>query len=432
MATFHIDNNKVKGKIKPMHGVGQPPFSGGGNFKMFRFLTEAGIPYSRLHDVGGAYGNGRFVDIPNLFRNFDADETLPESYSFAFTDGLIKALVEAGVEPVFRLGVTIENDVAIEPIHIYPPKDNAKWARICEHIIMHYTEGWADGFHYDIKYWEIWNEPDNFPDINDNQMWRGTKEQYYELYTVTAKHLKARFPNLKIGGYASCGFYFIKEAYNEAAKSTSRTGYFIEFFDGFIEYIKKHGAPLDFFSWHSYDKLVENNIAYANYARERLDAAGYTETETSCNEWNTDTDKRGTCYQAAKVAANLLAFQDTPLDNAMFYDARFGLSVYGNLFDPMTKLPSPAYYAFTAFNRLYTRGTEIEVKHDIDGVYAVAAKGERDFALVISNYKDTEYPLEIDGGKPLYFIVTDLRGCDRYVEKLDTLPPESIVTVILK
>ena len=40
------------------------------------------------------------------------------------------------------------------------PKDFKKWAVICEHIIRHYTEGWADGFFYDMPYWEIWNEPD--------------------------------------------------------------------------------------------------------------------------------------------------------------------------------------------------------------------------------------------------------------------------------
>ena len=84
-----------------MHGVGQPPFTGT-TFDMFRYLTDAGIPYSRLHDVGGAYGGGRWVDIPNVFRDFDADESDPESYDFAFTDLLITALVEAGVEPIYR------------------------------------------------------------------------------------------------------------------------------------------------------------------------------------------------------------------------------------------------------------------------------------------------------------------------------------------
>ena len=81
MANIQVNFSQSKGKIKPIHGVGQPPFYGV-NFDMFRYLQEAGIPFSRLHDVQGVYGGGRFVDIPNLFRNFDTDPTDPNSYDF--------------------------------------------------------------------------------------------------------------------------------------------------------------------------------------------------------------------------------------------------------------------------------------------------------------------------------------------------------------
>ena len=56
------DFSKTTGTIKPMHGVGQPPFLGS-DFSLFHYLKEAGIPYSRLHDVGGALGCGLYVDI---------------------------------------------------------------------------------------------------------------------------------------------------------------------------------------------------------------------------------------------------------------------------------------------------------------------------------------------------------------------------------
>ena len=128
--SIKIDFTKNLGPIKPMHGVGQPPFYGARSFPMFHYLTEAGIPFSRLHDVAGPYGGGRFVDIPNLFRNFDADPEDPASYDFAFTDRLITALMDAKVEPFFRLGVTIENDMTIKAYRIDPPKDPAKWAVI--------------------------------------------------------------------------------------------------------------------------------------------------------------------------------------------------------------------------------------------------------------------------------------------------------------
>lgn len=174
MANFKIDLTKELGPIKPLHGVGQSPFLGL-DFSIFRYLTEAGMPFSRLHDVYGLCGGNRYVDIPNLFRDIDADPTDPRSYDFNFTDLLMEALVEHHIEPFFRLGVTIENS-SIKAYRIFPPADPQKWAVICEHVIRHYTEGWADGHHYNIRYWEIWNEPD------DPDMWKGSMEEYFELY----------------------------------------------------------------------------------------------------------------------------------------------------------------------------------------------------------------------------------------------------------
>ena len=125
MANLHIDFTKIINKIKPMHAVGQPPFRGGFqklDFSPMQILKDANIPYSRLHDVGGAFGGYRYVDIPNIFRNFDADETKPESYDFAFTDALLAGMAQYGIKPYFRLGVTIENQSFIKAYHIHPPK----------------------------------------------------------------------------------------------------------------------------------------------------------------------------------------------------------------------------------------------------------------------------------------------------------------------
>ena len=92
--------SKALGPVKPVNGVGQPPFFGVGDFPMFRYLKEAGIPFSRLHDVGGMFGRNVFVDIPNVFRDFDAEETDPDNYDFTFTDLLLNALDEAGFPDV--------------------------------------------------------------------------------------------------------------------------------------------------------------------------------------------------------------------------------------------------------------------------------------------------------------------------------------------
>ena len=117
MANIRVDLTKQIKKMKPLHAGGQPPIGGKDMTEFFHYMTEAGIPYSRLHDVGGAFGSNRFVDIPNIFRNFDADPTDPANYDFTFTDHLLKALIDANVEPYYRLGITIENQAYIKPYH---------------------------------------------------------------------------------------------------------------------------------------------------------------------------------------------------------------------------------------------------------------------------------------------------------------------------
>ena len=43
MAKLHIDFDRALGRVRPMHGVGQPPLTGIDN-RMFHYLKEAGVP----------------------------------------------------------------------------------------------------------------------------------------------------------------------------------------------------------------------------------------------------------------------------------------------------------------------------------------------------------------------------------------------------
>lgn len=251
---LHFDFSRDLGPVKPMHAVGQPPIGVGDDGidgGHLHYLQEANIPYSRLHDTYGDFAANLFVDIPNLFRDFDADENDPASYDFAFTDALFEEMMKYGIEPYFRLGVTIENAHFIKTYRIFPPKDPEKWARVCEHIVRHYNEGWANGYHYGIRYWEVWNEPDNEEEIARNNMWKGTAEQYYDLYAATAKRLRACFgDSVKIGGYASTGLYVgymqKKEEYlvpHEITHWEERAIYHTKFLRGFLERVKRDNLP---------------------------------------------------------------------------------------------------------------------------------------------------------------------------------------------
>ena len=100
-----IDFTRTEGVIKPLHGVNNAPVRLNGSIPAFK---DAGIPFVRTHDTAGMWGGTHYVDIPNIFPNFDADPEKPESYDFAFTDAYLKTLVASGCRPFYRLGVTIE------------------------------------------------------------------------------------------------------------------------------------------------------------------------------------------------------------------------------------------------------------------------------------------------------------------------------------
>lgn len=403
-----VDFNNITGKFKPMHGVGQPPLTGLSN-SLFHYLTRAGIPYSRLHDVGDWMGGGLYVDIPNIFQDFDADVNNPDSYDFAYTDKIIEGLIAAGCEPYFRLGVTIENAHMIKAHRIFPPKDFEKWAQICEHIIRHYNEGWANGFEFNITYWEIWNEPDDCYTDETAAMWKGTPEQFYRLYSLTAKHLKKCFgDSIKVGGYGHCGVYeFAKDKNLEGIghEDTYIYDFTITFLHGFLKHLNETQAPLDFFSWHVYDNCHPSTkddfliiAEHADYCRRILDHYGFVNTEHHLNEWNlwTNRYKRDSEVGAAKTLGFMLMMQNTSTDVMCFYDAGLGFSDYRSLLSPETGYPYRTYYTFMMFNALYTLENQALAQSGDKKVFVGAAVGGKKAVLALSNTNSEEVDVELD------------------------------------
>ena len=265
-----VDLNTKVGDVKIMNAVNNGPSAWRSdqtrtNFGDYQALE---IPYARTHDSAHchAYGGCHSVDITGIFPDFSKDAEDPASYDFVETDDYLKTMRAAGTEPFYRLGQSIEH--WIKKYGVNPPADFDKWAAICEHIVRHYNEGWADGFEWNITYWEIWNEPDLKPaaDGRPSPTWTGTPEQFYDLFSKTALRLKKAFPKLKIGGPAL--------AYDE------------QWADAFLAEMHRRGVALDFFSWHIYAVLPEPVAEKAVRMRALLDKHGYNNTESILNEWN--------------------------------------------------------------------------------------------------------------------------------------------------
>ena len=407
MANVKIDLSKTQGQIKPMHAVNNGPsytlgtHTGGwdktadlakirnGNIEEFK---AAGIPFARTHDSSfySKYGLEHTIDVHAIFPNFDADPTDPASYDFACTDHYLDMIEGSGTKIFYRLGSRIEHE--FKKYGTLVPKDYHKWAVICEHIIRHCNEGWADGAHRNIAYWEIWNEPDLDADTADNKRtWGGTQQDFFEFYHVAATHLKQCFPHLKIGGPALAVHY--------------------SFAEKFLAQLK---APLDFFSWHIYAHDIEAIAARAARMRELLDQNGFTETESILNEWNyvqgwSGDDLIYSYIQQKNVkgaAFNLAAMctcQHGPVDMLMYYDAR--PCNWNGLFDFMQlgKVTTKAYYSFPAFNTLYTLGNSVCCSSDDANVYVCAAKNGSEAAFVLTHYNNddnhagTQVTIDISG-----------------------------------
>ncbi len=373
---IRVDFSKETGKVKPMHSVNNGPvykFAEDQRITNIEEYTEAGIPYARTHDANlySTYGGPYTVDTYAIFPDFSADVCDPASYDFVCTDEYLKCIEKAGTKIFYRLGVSIEHHA--KKHHTAPPADYLKWAKICEHIIRHYTEGWADGFFYDIMYWEIWNEPEN-----GKVTWDAPREEFANLFGVAYRHLKTTFPHLKIGGPATTGPWF----------------------DGLTEkYLLAPGMPIDFYSWHIYSHTPEKIVAACREVREKLDALGMNETESILDEWNYVTGWTGESWErsllaerslkgAAFIASTICDCQYEPLDILMYYDARpCGMN---GMFEAYTMKPLKGYTPFHMFNRLYRLGTAIEVETCTD-LHLSAAKNEYgEGAVMFSHYNYDE------------------------------------------
>ena len=168
MQHLSVDFHNLLGKPKPMHAANNFTIPRSGwDAKTSVYMADdfkaLGIPYVRNHDasLSTTLGGHHVVDVDAIFPDMSKDPEKPENYDFAVTDEYIRTARVGGNKVFYRLGASIEHGV--KKYRTLPPKDNETYAIVCEHIIRHYNEGWADGFHYNLTYWENYNSIEYTP-----------------------------------------------------------------------------------------------------------------------------------------------------------------------------------------------------------------------------------------------------------------------------
>lgn len=385
-----IDAGAVGGEIRALHGVNSGPLTQGGTLDLTPAFRALAPPLVRLHDCH--WPNPDVVDLHVVFPDPRADPTRPDSYDFTRTDEYLQAIVASGAGIVYRLGESIEHHKIKR--HVHPPKDPARWAAACLGVVRHYLDGWANGPRYPIRYWEVWNEPDNRP-----AMWTGSDDNYFRLYSLTARAIKKAYPRLLVGGPGLGNTGDLKGDTLTPAPFLRR----------FLDHCRRDALPLDFFSWHCYSNDAAEMTRRARAVRRLLDDAGFARTESHLNEWNylpdndwapmlsSDArtrqrwyDRLGAAEGAAFAAANLLRLQDAPLDAAQYFAGEAGgmglFSCHG--------LPRKSYHALRACRLLAAAPRRVRVTGTLPAAVAACAGLARDGRELV-------LLLSAGGGSPL-------------------------------
>ena len=390
-----VDFSGRSGRIKPVNGAVSGPMTGIDLSCDFSDeFREAGIPAVRVHNAEFPYGSGQFVDIHCIFPDPTADEEDELSYNFGPTDAYLLAIRQAGAEIFLRLGES--TDPFTYKRYISPPADPYKWARILEHIIAHYNEGWCSGFKLKIKYCEIWSgadDPDGFS---------GSAEDYFNLYRITATHLRSRFPTLRIGGYSSGGFHSL----HRYGLGEREVGY-VDFMDGFFDRLVSSGEdiPMDFFSWQCFAESPEELSLHANYAKALLAQYGMKKTRSIVSEFNLASAMSGGAHLSreypAQLASALIIAQKSGID-MMFYsslDPRSRTCVPFSCEDRVGKRRYAAFRALSAFGALAALKNAVTVSEDYRReLYSLASfDGERGAILLVTRDFRGDVTLNIRG-----------------------------------
>lgn len=391
LASVIVDAGRTTGALRSLQGVNgapapgmhkPPQFTFGGwnmpeDVDVSRGYREARIDLVRTHDAygpgdidarfGPPRSTGAFTVPPQrgslvIFPDPGADPNDPRSYHFGPTDRLVASIIAIGAQTIFRLGRSETSDVR-------PPRDFDRYAAVAAHIVRHYNGGWDHGFHYGLKYWEVWNEPDL-----GTLFWGGTPRQFYELYAKLARAVKRADPAALVGGPT-------------LAKPNEASPYR----DGFLQFVRAEHVPLDFFSWHWYATDTDDPRDFVRIGRDvraRLDRFGFRGTLSVLDEWN-----YGLTYplpsdleRAAFVASSLIGMAHAPIDLAALYRA-------DNLFGLTGAVPDKTGAALVALGRMKDTPIEVPISLHAPGSppcgFASEAGRSRDgrtLQVIVSNY----------------------------------------------
>lgn len=197
-----------------------------------------------IYHVYDPENKGRPWDI-----NLDSP-TLKAEYNWTYLDMVMDSYKELNIRPFIELGFMPDDLASGDQTMFYwkgnvtPPRQYERWADLVKATLQHLISRYGLE---EVVSWpvEVWNEP-NLPGF-----WKDANmEEYFKLYDVTSRAVKAVDQRFKVGGPAVCGV--------EDSKWIS----------SFLEFVRKNKCPLDFVTRHHY--TTENPSVDGHYGYPKL------------------------------------------------------------------------------------------------------------------------------------------------------------------
>jgi xylan 1,4-beta-xylosidase len=169
-------------------------------------------------------------------------------YNWTILDRIFDTFHQAGVKPLVEIGFMPEAlsthpqpyrhtfpNGSIFTGWAYPPKDYKKWSELVFQFVQHLRARYGDA---EVKtwMWEVWNEP-------DIDYWKGTLEEFFQLYDFSADAVLRALPGARIGGPDTTGpgspksIAFLRSFLDHCAHQQNYATHRV-------------GSPLDFISFH--------------------------------------------------------------------------------------------------------------------------------------------------------------------------------------
>ena len=294
-------------------------------------VDELGFRYLRFHGI--------FHDVFNTVTRDAAGRLV---FDFSRIDQLYDALLARRIRPFVELSFTpaalktSENKIFYWEGNTSHPEPTG-WVALVEAFTRHLLQRYGAA---EVRRWyfEVWNEP------NLEGFWEGADQQaYFDLYTRTAKAIKAIDAQLRVGGPATAGAAWVPE---------------------FLAHAKATGSPVDFVTTHTYgvdggfldearreDRKLSPSpdaiVGDVRRVRREIDASHLPGLPLFFTEWSTSYSPRDNVHDSYMSAAYVL----TKLRQTQGLAQHMSYWTYTDLFEESGPPDAPFHGGFGLMTR---------------------------------------------------------------------------------